>query len=320
MVAIKNRIKIFFRSRKINSFLLFFTMAFGILVLTKLSKDYTNTIVLNIEPKQLPDEVVLIDESSNKLKLTLTTYGFKWLKYYLKPPNIAVDFKEDVTKTNESYIWTPSKGFSSINNQFDEDVRIESIKPDTLLFDYDVNAVKYLPVKLNATFKYSIGYNVLVDEKVEPDSVKIIGPKSLLDNVDVIETKYIELEEVNKPIEKQVSLQLDSLNKMILVKTKEVLVTANVEKFTEGTVPVPIKVINVPRGIKINYFPKTVNVSYYTSLNLYKSVKTSEFVITCNYKNINKDSHFLVPELTKKPAGIKTARIHQQNIEFIISE
>ena len=320
MLELKNRIKNLFRSRKINSFLLFFFMAFGILVLTKLSKDYTNTIVLNIEPKQLPDEVVLLNESSNKLKLTLTTYGFKWVKYYLKPPKISVDFIEDVTKTNEAYIWTPTKGFSSISNQFNEDVRIESIKPDTLLFDYDVNAIKYLPVKLNASVNYSNGYDALFGKKTLPDSIKVIGPKSILDKMNAIETKLLELNDVNKPIKEQVSLQLDSIDKMVLIKTRSVEVTANVEKFTEGNIQVPIKVVNLPKRLKINYFPKTIKVSYYTSLDLYKSVNTSDFIVICDYNKIDKDNRFLIPELTKKPTGIKTARIHQQNIEFIISK
>ncbi|WP_299890565.1 YbbR-like domain-containing protein [uncultured Lacinutrix sp.] len=320
MSAFKIKIRNTLRSRKINSFLLFLIMAFGILVLTKLSRGYTNTIFLNIEAKQLPEEVVLLSDSTHQVKLTLTTYGFRWLKYYLKPPKVVIDFEQDVTRTNSAYIWTANKGFSNLNMQFDKEVKIESISPDTLLFKYDVNEVKKIPVKLNAAINYSIGYDALLNVKTNPDSILIIGPKSLLSKMETVETEFLELKDVNKPINENINLQLDSIADVIKINTRKVSVIANVEKFTEGTIEVPITLINTPNRFKVNYFPKSIKVSYYTSLSLFNSIKTSDFKIICDFKKINETTNYLTPELVSEPINIKTARMHQQNIEFIISE
>ena len=180
MTALQSKFGKVIRSKKINVFILFFLLAFIILVLTKLSKEYTNTIVFNIEPENTPEEVIVLNDSTHKLKVTLTTYGFKWLSYYLKQPDLSLNFNEDLNKTEDYFIWSKSKGFSGINEQFDKNTIIKSITPDTLRFKYDTNAIKYIPVKVNTDITYSPGYDVLKPMKVTPDSVKVIGPKSML--------------------------------------------------------------------------------------------------------------------------------------------
>lgn len=320
MSALKIKIRNILRSRKINSFLLFLGMAFGILILTKLSKDYTNTITLDIKTVNLPDEVVIVNDSSQKINLTLTTYGFNWLSYYLKPPKIEVDFNKDVIKKNETYLWTSKKGFSNINKQIGKETTIQNITPDTLLFNFDVNAIKLVPVKPEIDLDFSFGYDIMKGLKAFPDSVKIIGPETLVSKIKFIKTQKLTLESVNKPINKKVSLEIDSLNPIINVKTKWVTLKANVEKFTEGVIEVPVTLINVPSNLTINYFPKTIKVSYYTSLEYFNKVKTQDFKIICDFKKADKNSSFLTPKLVSEPSLIKTARLQQQSVEFIITE
>ncbi|AEH02795.1 hypothetical protein [Lacinutrix sp. 5H-3-7-4] len=320
MSTLKTKIRNVLRSRKINSFLLFLGMAFGILVLTKLSKDYTNTINLEIKAKNLPDEVVLLNDTSKKVNITLTTYGFNWLSYYLRPPKITVDFKKDVIKKNNTYLWTSKKAFSNINKQIGKEIIIQDISPDSLFFNFDVNAVKLVPVKPDVTLNFKLGYDIMDKVKAIPDSVKIIGPESLVSKLHIINTQKLELESVNKPVIQDVALKLDSINPIINIKTKTVTIKADVEKFTEGTIDVPVTLINVPNNTSVNYFPKTIKVSYYTSLSLFKNVKTQDFKIICDFKKIDENSNFLTPKLVSEPSTIKSARLQQQSVEFIISE
>ena len=320
MSPLATKIKGFIRSRKLNVFLVFFLLAFFILILARLSATYTNTVKFNIELQSIPDEMVVLNDSSNTLDLTMTTYGFQWLKYYYKTPTLAINFRKNIKKSDSLYFWSLSRGFPGINKQFGKDITVKSINPDTLIFKVDINAVKMVPVKPNVKLKFSPGYNMLDAIVAIPDSVKIIGPESLLLNIHYLETELLEKQEVNKPFSSQLQLKLDSLNTQIQVKTKLVKLEIKSEKFTEGTISLPVNIINIPKNTEVNYFPKNINLSYYTSLENYNAVKITDFEVICDFNKRNSKSAYITPKLVKYPKGLKSTRLHQQKIEYIISE
>lgn len=320
MTALQSKIVKVIKSKRINVFFLFFLLAFIILVLTKLSREYTNTITFNIKPENVPEEVIVLNDSTHQLKVTLTTYGFKWLNYYLKTPRLEIDFNEDVNKTEDYFIWSQAKGFSGINEQFDKNTIIKSINPDTLRFKYDTNAIKYIPVKINTEITYSPGYDILEPIKTIPDSIKVIGPKTMLSKLVSIETEPLILKNVKTPIQKTLNLKVNGIDKKVKLDYTSVQVSATVERFTEGTISVPVLITNVPKGIKLKHFPKNVNVSYYTSLEAFNTIDLMRFKVICNYKDLRGDSTYLTPLLIEQPEGVKSTRLHQKKIEFIITE
>ena len=94
---------------------------------------------------------------------------------------------------------------------------------------------------------------------------------------------------------------------------------AKVGKFTEGTLEIPISVINLPVNTNINFFPKTVTVVYYVNLSDYNSIKALDFKVECDYSEIgNTNSPFLFPKLIKMPEAVKNARIKQNKVEYIL--
>ncbi|WP_055446507.1 CdaR family protein [Lacinutrix mariniflava] len=320
MSVVTSKLKNFVKSRKLNVFLIFFILAFFILVLARLSASYTSTVKFNVTLDNIPDEMIVLNDSSNVLNFTMTADGFEWMQYYTKTPSVVIDFKNEIKKIDSLYVWSLSRGYAGINGQFNKDIVVKTINPDTLLFKVDINAVKTIPVRPNLNISYSPGYNVLNTIVAVPDSVKIIGPESLLSKIDVIETEVLNKNDVNKPFSSQLALKLENLESQITVKTKTVNVQVKAEKFTEGTLSLPVNIINIPKNINVNYFPKTINLSYYTSLESYNTIDINDFEVVCDFKEHNSKSTYLSPKLIRAPKAIKTSRLHEQKIEYIISE
>ena len=90
-------------------------------------------------------------------------------------------------------------------------------------------------------------------------------------------------------------------------------------KFTEGEVEVPIINKNVPQDIEINYFPKSIKVAYYVSLENYSAISTSDFKIECDFKESQQqNSSFFIPRLTIENSLVKSAKMKQDKVEYII--
>jgi len=317
MKVFKQNILSYFKSKRLNVFLLFIVLAFLFSLLSKLSQRYTHSFEFKINAINVPEDHVVLNDSTNSMTIALTTYGFKHIKYYLKQSEIDVDFS-DLDRTATHYKWIESNELSKIINQFDANIDIENITPDTLVFRYDVNSVKIVPIKLVSNIKFSAGYDVINDYQLQPDSVKIIGPRSMIDSISEIKTKSLDLENVNANIDHIVQLSLPKNITEIKTSKSTVEVKGTVEKFTEGTIDVPVNVINIPENIKINFYPKTVPVIFYTSLSNFESISSSSFLVQCDFNDIKDNNTYLVPSITKQPDIIKSAKLNVKQIEFII--
>ncbi|WP_372755292.1 YbbR-like domain-containing protein [Mariniflexile sp.] len=305
-----------FKNKKINVFFLFLILAFIILLFTKLSKEYTNTIVFGVEKVNVPQEYVILNDSV-ALNITLKTNGFKWLKYYFSRPKIIVDFKKDVSKNDSMYVWRKSTDYLE-NTQFGSKIQLLNMTPETIGFRYGINMVKKVPIKLHEDIQFVPGFDVSSPYTLEPDSLVVVGPKALVSNINLIFTQRVTLKEVRKNIFETIKLKLPKKNKDVTFSSESVVLKATVEKFTEGTLKVPVKIINVPDGISLKYFPKEVNVSYYVSLSDYKKVGAKDFEVVCDYSKAISNQSLLVPELNVFPNLVKNVKINQQRIEFII--
>src|SRR5690606_18209475 len=304
---------------KINVFFLFLLMAFIILIFSKLSNEFTNTITFDINKINVPQENVILNDSTAKLNVTLKTHGFKWLSYYVNSPKITIDFSKDVTKTKSTFIWDKAKANMYTDEQFGDNVQVINISPDELVFQYDTNLVKKIPIILDLDVAFASGFDLTGNYKILPDSILVVGPDIIASKVTNVQTETLKLNDVKSNISRKVKLKLPN-NKDLNFSLSEIEVAATVEKYTEGTLKIPVSVINVPKNMTVNYFPKEVVVVYYTSLKDFKNVNTNDFVVECDFSAIADQQPYLTPTLIKIPKLVKSAKVNQQRIEYIILE
>jgi len=319
MSALKSKIQASIKSGKINKFFLFLAISFIILLLSKLSKDYTKTVSFDVKVLNLAEEQVVIKDSTHKIDILLKTYGFKLMSYYLSNPELTVDLSK-IKNIDKSYIWTVANNGVDIKNQFADNVEIENILSDSIIFKYDVNYVKKVPIVLSKKVSFAPGYNVKQDYILTPDSVRLIGPRIIVDVVNEIITDSLLLDDVKSNIDVTLELKLPEQTETIAMSSKKVNVKGSVDKFTEGTVQVPVVVTNLPKNINVNYFPKKVSVVFNTALSNYKAIDASDFKVECDFKQLSNEISHLVPRLVEKPKIVRSAKINQTKIEFIISQ
>ncbi|MDO6759109.1 YbbR-like domain-containing protein [Tamlana sp. 2_MG-2023] len=306
------------KNKRINVFLVFLLSAFVILIISKLSKSYTDTIPFKIQKVNIPQEYVILDDSVN-MDITLKTHGFRWLKYYFTDPKVTVDFTNDVHKEKDVFVYNKTKAFLK-NTQFDKEVELLNLAPERITFRYGVNLVKKVPVRIKADVNYSLGYNASTDLVVEPDSVVVVGADILVSKIKFLETEAKQINGVRANLDEPLLLKLPENKSDLDFSTTTVRLKATVEKFTEGTLKIPVRIINAPKKSVIKFFPKEVSVSYYVSLSDFEQISKKDFEVICDFSDTSEDQTFLIPELVKAPELAKYSKINQQRVEFIISK
>lgn len=309
------------KNKRLNVFSLFLLLAFLILVLSKLSKLYTETLAVEVNIVNLPKDKVLAITNTPKLDIVVNTYGFYLLGSYFHNNTIEIDLEKNAYQHNNTFNWVANRALPDIEKQLGKRFEIVSIQPDTLSLSFGILSTKKVPVRLNSNVTYASGYDTLKGMILKPDSVEVIGSDTEIKHVNYIETSELNLQNIKKDINATVGLKLPETGNTVKLSENEVSVTANVQKFTEGTLEIPVIINNLPSEIQINYFPKTIKVSYEVSLNDYKSIKPSAFKIECDYLEIkNSNKSYFTPKLIKQPERIKRVKMKQDKIEYIITE
>jgi len=306
------------QGKRLNVFVLFLVLSFLISLLVKLSNTYTQTLKFELVPTQLLSNEVLISNASKSIKVTLSGKGFELLKYYIYLPNIEVDFSQ-LNKDKALYYWTERSQFEHIINYFDEKITLKSINPDTILYPYDRQFIKKIPVEIAVKSSFAVGYDLVQPFRSEPDSITLMGPESVLKTINAVRTKTTTFTAVSTTINKVVGLDIKNKSNQLTYSHKKVSIHAEVDKFTEGTVSVPVTIVNVPENLTINFFPKEIRVLFYTSLKAYNSVKAHQFSVECDFNALTTDNKYLNPLLVTQPKTVKTAKLETTEFEYVIT-
>lgn len=311
--------KIFTYLKKKNAkrFSIFFMIAFVFLIFSKLSNDYKQIIKLNPILTNLDSEILLQHDSLNDIDVYVQAKGFALLPYFFKTSKtITLDVKADVITKSNHYVFDVQKNKFLIEDQLGKSYKVLSIKPDTLFLSYSKLASKIVPVILKKNVSYATGFDVAERFILNSDSVKLVGSEVEIDTIKSITTELLELTGVKKNISETVQLNVDTYNS-IEIFPKSVTVNAKVVRFTEGTVEVPVKIVNKPSKVIINYFPKTVSLSYYVDLEHYNSIEPSNFMVECDYRQLETGQTYFLPKIALQPEFVKRVNIKQKRIDFI---
>ena len=306
------------QGKRLNVFVLFLFLSFLISLLSKLSNTYTQTLQFELQPTQLKSNEVLVSKDAKTINVTISGKGFALLKYYIETPTIDVDFSQ-LNKNKAHYFWTERSQLEKIINHFDSKITVKSINPDTLLFPYDRQFIKKIAVEVLVNANFAVGFDLVNPFRAVPDSITLMGPESLVKTISSIKTKPLDLTDVNANIDRVVALDIPTTSGQLSYSEQTVSVKAEVEKFTEGSVHVPVTIVNVPDNLTLNFFPKEITVIFYASLKAYNSIDARDFSVECDFNTLTAENSYLNPVLVKQPTTVKTAALKGTEFEYVIT-
>ncbi|WP_294074571.1 hypothetical protein [Winogradskyella sp.] len=313
----KKRLNIleYLKKRNVKRFSMFVAIAFVFLIISKLSNDYKQIIHLDVRLVGVEEEIILTEDSLNTINVLVEAKGFALVPYvFNNSKSLVLEVNKDVITKQREYIFDVQKHNFLIEDQLGSSYKILSLKPDTLSLPFSKRASKYVPIAINSNIGYAAGFDIKGDYNLSVDSAKIVGSTDRLKEITHVSTKQLKLKGVNKSIDKTIKLvKIEDVN----IFPESVNVSAEVKRFTEGVIEVPIIITNKPKNVVINYFPKTVSVSYYVDLENYNSIMSNDFSVECNFRDISDNQMYFVPKITKSPKFIKRMHIKQKRVDFI---
>ena len=302
-----------FNYKTFNNFFIFLLISILFSTIVKLTKVHTKSISYKINLVDIPDNKIISNQSVDSIKLTVSSFGLDFIKYYLSNQVINISSK-DILDNSQSYVITQSNSYSQIDNFITPKFELISINFDSLFFDYDRLRTKNVPVVLNSSINFSQGFDYFENFTLTPDSISVIGPELVLESINAVTTKELILDNLKSSINQ--NLLLDIQNTNLKYSTKSVKLLIDVEKSTESILDIPVSIINIPKDIKLNYYPKMIKISFTVSLDNYQNYSSKDFKIICDFNQISLDGK-LTPKVINQPNLIKNLRLINNEIQYV---
>jgi len=303
-----------FNYKTFNNFLVFLLISILFSTIVKLTKVHTKSISYKINLTDIPDNKIITNQSVDSIKLTVSSFGLDFIKYYLSNQVINISSK-DILDNSQSYVITQSNSYSQIDNFITPKFELISINFDSLFFDYDRLGIKNVPVVLNSIINFSQGFDYFENFTLIPDSIAVIGPELFLKSINTIKTKELILDNLKSSFNEDLELDIQNTTNL-KYSTKSIKLLIDVEKSTESMLDIPISIINIPNDIKLNYYPKMIKVSFTVSLDNYQNYSSKDFKIICDFNQISQNGK-LTPEVMKQPNLIKNLRLINKDIQYV---
>jgi len=180
---------------------------------------------------------------------------------------------------------------------------LEIVEPETVKVQLDRFARKRVVVESAVSLEPLEGYILVGSIKFEPDTIEISGPSSLVKEITKVSTSSEEYHNLIKEIQRKIDLIPPEWTRVNYSENK-VQFTADFQRIGERTITgVPVRVINVPAGIKVSANPLTLALKLTGGVKMLSRLDPEDIKVTIDYSKRFRYSGRL-PAIVKPPEGI----------------
>ncbi|MEI7502426.1 MAG: YbbR-like domain-containing protein [Paludibacter sp.] len=314
------KLKSFFFSKDILSFLLFLTLAASFWFVNALGKDRETTISIPIRYVGIPQNVAIINKIPSELTLNVKDQGlrlFSYSKQRLTP--ISFDLSR-LFKQKGDILFTSEQINANVNKyrHLMPTTTVLEIHPDSIFVKYEKLSIKTLAVEFVSKIELAPQYMLSNNIQLNPSRVTVFGPKNILDSMKSIPTEYVELKGLNET--KHLTTKLKPI-KSVRFAITETKVNLFVEQFTEKNIKIPVKSINCPSNLAIRTFPAVVDISYNVGLSHFNSSINNDLEVYLDFNDLKlskKNRQKL--KIINKSDYISNVRISPEEVDFLLEE
>ncbi len=309
-------------NKRVQVILVCFTVSLVFWFLIAMSKTYTDKFRFPVQYVEFPDQRIVVNDLPRSITLSVKTTGFRILEYRfakIQEPvivNVASLLQGNPDIRNDMIV-IPSKTLADdFSSQLGSEYSITGFVPDSIVFSFSNKMRKRVPVILDSKIELEKQFEETGNAKLQPDSVTVSGPSSLVATVKEVKTMLLEQKNVRADVKTKVSLLKDNL---ITTDVDHVNVIIPVEKFTEGTVEVPVHCINMKAGYTLKTFPDKVNVRFRVSLSKYNDVRAEMFDAVVDASSLpDANVKQLKVKLQTAPLFIRSATVDPEKTDYIL--
>jgi YbbR domain-containing protein len=294
------------------SVIAFFSIALWVSV--SLSAVFVTTVKVPVKFTDLPINYTVSNASITEVELQLKGRGWELAKLIW---GSEVDFdisihrrighrKNDMNDLIKANAWLTSS------------FQVLEITPSQI--EYDVEKIVSKSVSLIKNFKleFKPGYGLSSEVKINPETVEIYGPSTLLKNLDSIRTEYKEILNVADNV--KINLQIET-PEGISTTAKMCTIEFEVQKIVDKTFEnLIVETRNVPSSKELILYPGKINVILRGGINKLGRLTNDSIKAYVDYWSALREENGTIEPTIEVPVFTKHVGTIPNKLEYIIKQ
>ncbi len=303
------------RNQKIRSFLFFLLLATTIWFLTKFSKPLVAEFQLNLAYSNLPEQTLVSPDAPQKLLITVNANGFKLLTEFFRDKSLVLDLSAGRVLENNKIRFNQDQLLAFCYRKIPA-ADVISINTKELIVPVDRMSAKTIDVVFQGEVVLEKGFKLVGTPQMKPRKITLYGPSQMIDSISSVNTIYTSLIDLRANLTK--NIPLESLWSQKLSRSQDsVLWTAEIREYTQKEIELPVEIINIPKGRRLQIFPETMILSVEIPVDEYALYDESNFKLICDYTERISEDSFMIPRLTNLPDGVYKPELSNKKVDYV---
>lgn len=305
---------IYFMKRKIITISLIFTFSVLLWIFISFSGEFLININLPIEIIDIPSDLAISSISEQNVNLSLKGNGWILAQHtFGRDPKFNISSPKKIGKEAVS-----TKNSVNLNNWLSSTLQIMEITPDKVLINIEKLQTKRVEIVPLISLSFKPGYGLVSNLILDPDSVDISGPKSIIDNINFINTKDEYLTKLDSY--QTINLELIHPN-FTIISAKKCSVSFEVQKIVDKTFEnLTVETINMPSGYEVLLSPNKVNIILRGGINLLSKMKKEDIKVYIKFQQAVNDTVGALEPTIELPEFTSLVDLKPSSLEYIIQK
>jgi YbbR domain-containing protein len=269
-------------------FLIAYFIALSLWLLVNMSKEYSFTIRVPLQVTDYSEDMAFVADPPAEARVGVSGEGWNLLSLYRNPPEITIPYSEGEVNISEM-VQGQIASYS--------DISILKVEPSRINLRMEQKATTRVPVRPELDVQLKSQFEIVGRIRVVPDSVSVMGARSVVDTLRSIRTEPLRLRNVQSPVEQAVALIQPA--GLTLRGRGEVTLSFQVTEFTEGEARITLEARNIPDGREVRFNPTVVTIRYHVPIEQFSTAQeVVPFDAYVEYADIQRDTTgFVVPRV-----------------------
>jgi hypothetical protein len=303
------------KQRKIGGFLMILIGSFLLWFVSKYKDVYEDRAVIKVVWTNIPNNIELKEEATQiTFNARIKDRGFSllWRKIFSKA--LELDFNQSTFQRNDSVFFNPRTNLERLK---DEQREIDLVSASRATIFVPVNRIetKKVPLVKNFDIDYQANFQPVNILGFQPDSVNIYGNSAQLSKIENLKITRPAVMVKDSMTKVNISLSKSFKDLVFDVSTVDYVIEA--AQMTEGTVTLPINLINVPENTNVKLLPEMVTLTYTTTVKEFKYIDEEDFTVTIDYSKVKGNNVTVVPDVSLSSNSIKSVRLDNEFVQVL---
>ena len=296
--------------------LLIISIAFSVIIwgTISLSEEYYANVNVPLRVVGFPNGFSIGSDIPENITIKLRGIGWK-----LFAVNIGKDVAYNISvKGDSGFIQIKLMDHLTDNRWMLSELDIIDIVPNSLSFSIERRVIKKLPIVADLNLEFKVGYGLAKEVVLEPDSVVIDGPQSVVNSLTEIKTKEIKLSSLDKLIIKNIGfIYLPGTS----YGTKFVTVNLDVQRIVDKQFDdIDVEVLDVPPDRDVILLPNKISCNVRGGIEILGKLEKDQFRAFVFYRDVVLDTLGNVIPHIELPVNTTLKYIKPERLRYIIKK